>query len=273
MRKIFRRLLRKILRHLSQAVLRKHRPRIIALVGETKTAIAREALYTVLHEHFPTRRNIEAPEAEFVIPLTIFGADFYPQSLWEWLKILTKTIGQILFLRPHFHILILEMTTGLPEILNYWLEITKPDFVITCGPHPQSPYISEETAIKLPKARNGYLEPYRRLALKIGTGLGVPEKEIQNSFSRFSLPPPKIRILPGERGTFVIDATYKYFPPSRESLKEILSSLSGSKIWIRNPKDWREAKIKPRDIVVILGPRRNLLEVVEEATLNPLEVR
>lgn len=270
MRGVLRRGLRIVLRHLTQAVLKKHKPKIIALVGESQTAIAREALYTVLHEHFPTRRSIEAPEAEFVIPLTIFGTDSYPQNIYAWLKILVKTVAQTIFFKPHFHILILEMTTGLTEILNYWLEITKPDILITCGRHPQSGYITEETAIRLPKVRNGYLKPYKKLALKIGQELAIPEKEILDGLSKFSLPAPRIKILPGEKGNLVIDATYKYFPPPLKSLEEVLAPLSGNKVWIRCPKDWKEAEVKPQDVVVILGPRKELLEVIEEATLNPL---
>lgn len=273
MRKLFRRLLRKILKYLTRAVLNKHRPKIIALVGETQTAIARETLYAALHEHFPTRRNIEAPEAEFVIPLTIFGADHYPKTVTEWLKILIKTTAQTLFFKPHFHILILEMTTGLSEILGYWLEITKPNFVVTCEPYPESPYITEETAIKLPEVRSNRLEPHQELALKIGEGFGISKKEIRSSLSKLSLPTPRIRILPGEAGTFVIDATYEYFPPSIKSLEEILLPLSGNKVWIRSAKNWKEAQIKPKDIIVIIGPRRKLLEVVEEAALNPLDTQ
>lgn len=273
MRDSLRRGLRIILKQLTQAVLAKHKPKIIALVGESQTAIAREALYIVLHEHFPTRRGIEAPEAEFVIPLTIFGAESYPQTIFGWLKTLAKTVAQTTFFKPHFHILILEMTTGLTEILNYWLEITKPDILITCGRHPQSGYITEETAIRLPKVRNGYLEPYKKLALKIGQELAIPEKEILDGLSKFSLPSPRIRILPGEAGNLVVDATYKYFPPSLKSLEEVLAPLSGNKIWIRSTKDWQEAKVKPKDVIVILGLRKELLEVVEEAALSPLDVQ
>ena len=270
MRGLLRRGLRIILKQLTRAVLAKHKPKIIALVGESQTAIAREALYTVLHEHFPTRRSIEAPEAEFVIPLTIFGANTYPQSIFGWLKVLAKTAAQAIFFKPHFHILILEMTTGLTEILDYWLEITKPNILITCGKHPPSAYITEETAIRLPKVRNGYLKPYRKLALKIGLEFGVPEKEILDGLSKFSLPSPRIRILPGEAGNLIIDATYKYFPPSVKCLEEVLVPLSGNKLWIRSLKDWQEAKVEPKDVIVILGPRKELLEVVEEAALSPL---
>lgn len=274
MRGILRRGLRIVLKYLTRAVLKKHQPKIIVLVGKSQTAIAREALYTVLHEHFPTRRSIEAPEAEFVIPLTIFGADTYPQNIFAWLKILAKTAAQTIFFKPHFHILILEMTTGLSEILDYWLEITKPNIVITCGKHPPSAYITKET-VTIAFTRSGIVQGLKtkqlqKMVLKIGEYFDLSEKEILTSFSKFSLPSPRIRILLGEKGNLVIDATYKYFPPSVKSLEEVLAPLSGNKLWIRSLKDWQKAKVEPKDVVVILGPRKKLLEVVGEATLDPL---
>ena len=78
MKKPARRFLRRILKILTQAVIKKHNPTIIALVGERGTSVPREVLYHVLHKHRPTRRNIESPEAEFVVPLTIIGAEHYP---------------------------------------------------------------------------------------------------------------------------------------------------------------------------------------------------
>jgi len=272
MRGPLRRALRIILKHLTRAVLKKHQPQIIALVGETQTGIAREALYAILHEQFPTRRNIEAPEAEFVIPLTIFGVDKYPQSTLDWLGVLIKTSAQLIFLKPHQNILILEMTTGRSEILDYWLEITKPDLLITCGEHPESKYINEETAIKLPEVRDGYLAPYEDPALQVARKFGIPKKDAQQALSKFSLPSPRIRILVGSKGNLVVDATYNYFPPSLRSIEEVLSPLSGNKVWIRKSKDWKEDQIKPEDVVIIIGPKRELLGVVEAASLNPLEV-
>jgi hypothetical protein len=272
MKKPARRILSKILKKLTRAVIEKHEPTIIALVCESGTSVPREVLYQILHNHFPTRRNIESPEAEFAIPLTIIGADNYPQDVIEWLELILKTIGQLVFIPPHNNILILEMNTSLAEILDYWLEITKPEFIITCGSHPQSSYIKKEAVIEAPPADSANLEKYKNLAIRIGNSLGLSKKTIQKDFSAINLPEPRIRILPGANGNFVVDATYKYFPPLQKSLEEVLEPLSGKAIWIRSKKEWEESEARDKDVIVITGPKGKLLDIVEKAALNPLEI-
>jgi len=120
-KKLLRRVGRTVLKHLSRAVLNRHRPKVIAIVGDGPTAIAREAIYTVLKEKYPTRRNLESPEAEFSVPLTIFGAKTYPRSLGHWLNLTIKTVLQILVLKPYFHFLILELNATNLRILDFWL--------------------------------------------------------------------------------------------------------------------------------------------------------
>ena len=164
------------------------------------------------------------------------------------------------------------MNTGLAEILDYWLEITKPKFLVICGNHPKSPYINNKTALEALPAHSTDLAKYKELAIKIGTSLGLQKKTIQEEFAHINLPEPRIRLLPGTNGNFVVDATYKYFPPLRESVEEILTPIPGRTVWIRNPREWKETKVEPKDTVVITGPRNKLLEVIEEATLNPLEI-
>ena len=152
------------------------------------------------------------------------------------------------------------MTTRLSEVLNYWLEITKPELVILCGPHPPFKF-----------AQTTNLKPHKDLATKVGNIFGIPQKEILEAFSKPSLPSPRIKLLPGKNGSLVVDATYEYFPPPLKSLEEVLEPFSNNKIWIRSTKDWQKAEIKPKDVVVILGPRKDLLEAVEEAIISPLE--
>lgn len=271
MRKILRRILRKVLKILTKATLQKHDPRIIALIGESKTAPLRESLYAVLHKYMPTRRNIESPEAEFVVPLTIIGTNHYPQTSKEWLFLVGKTILQLIFLPIHQNVLILEFNTKLSEILNYWLEITQPEFTITCGSHPPAKHLETRKTYNLTEEDSTNLEKITKIVQKIGENLGLPSEKIQQELKKTHLPQPRIKILPGKNGYMVIDATYIYFPPLKESIEETLSSLTGRKVWIRNEEDWEKAQPNPHDVVVVIGRRNALLNVLEEAVLNPLE--
>ncbi|MEA2020678.1 MAG: hypothetical protein U9M98_03105 [Patescibacteria group bacterium] len=272
MRRILRRVLRKILKILTKATLKKHKPQIIALVGESRTALLREALYTAIHKQVPTRRNIESPEAEFVVPLTIIGAKHYPQNCFKWITLIGKTIAQLILLKPHQNVLVLEYNTSLSEILKYWLEITNPKIIIECGKRPQTRYQGEEKKYKLTEDESINLEKISKIVKKIASDLELTTNKLEQNLKDLPLPQPRIKILPGKKGYLVIDATYIYFPPLEQSLNEILSSLSGRKIWIRSKNDWEKAKLGPQDIVIIIGPRKNSLPVVEDARQDPLEI-
>ncbi len=273
MRKVLRKILRKVLKALTKTTLKKHKPQIIALIGESKTALLREALYTAIHKQVPTRRNIESPEAEFVVPLTILGAKFYPQNCFEWAFLIGKTFLQLILLKPHPNVLILEYNTSLSEILDYWLEITSPQIIVECGKHPPADCQNYRKRYKLSEEECINLEKISNIVKKIGKDLKLSLSQIEQALKDIPLPQPRIQILPGKEEFLVVDATYIYFPPLEQSLYEILKSLSGKKIWIRSQKDWKEAKPRAQDIVVIMGPRKELLPVVEEARQDPLQIQ
>src|SRR5690242_6712489 len=99
---------RLILKHLSRLTIRKHKPLIIGVLGEGPTSIAREFAYAVVSTTLPARRNLETPEAEFSLPLTILDYPNYPQSVVEWLWVMLKTFLQLFTIRPYKHALVLE---------------------------------------------------------------------------------------------------------------------------------------------------------------------
>lgn len=278
-RKPLRRGLRKILACLSRWALKKHKPQIIAVVGEGKTGIAREAIYRVVKNKYPARRNTEAPDAEFVLPLIILGIHEYPRSYLSWLKVLVKTAGHLLLRPAHKHLLVLEIGYSNKEIFDYFWELTRPSILVICG---DAPYLSKDQTAKntltikepddlelrLPKADKVSLAPYLRAAIKIAKILRIDEKEAKRALAGFSLPAARIRIFNSKSGGLIVDATHQYYPPSEEALDEVLEALPGRKISIA-PGQTPKSRVEKGEIGVILGPKKKMWPVLLELTKTP----
>ena len=276
--------MRRLLKILSLGVLKKHQPDIIAITGDGQTAIARESIYTVLHEHFPTRRNLESPDAEFSVPLSIFGTRSYPQSYQSWIKILTKTFLQLFILRKHTHKLVLELNASNTEILKYWFEITNPSLVVICGDLPHKNIINKNSiTFTVPKTTNGYLTPYFEVAKKIGHHYKIKTGDIDSALAKFALPKAKINIMSGKKGEIIVDSTYYYFPPPLKSVLEILELIPGKKaFYTQDSEEIHKLKksnpeitvttssdlplLKSFDVIVVRGTKGRTFNILEGLT-------
>ncbi|OGC44787.1 hypothetical protein A2V54_01405 [candidate division WWE3 bacterium RBG_19FT_COMBO_53_11] len=264
-----RRLLRVILFFLARAALKKHRPTVVAIVGEGKTGIVREAIYSVLREHFPTRRNLEAPNAEFVLPLAVLGAREYPLTITGWLSILVKSLARLLLRPPYHHILVLEIEYTRKDVFDYFWNITEPEVLVICG---ETPFLSRgQTAQKIFRTKEtpnltGYLET----ALKVAQEFGIPKKEAQRNLQDFHLPKARIDILPAKDGGMIVDATYHYLPSSRVALEEVLEALPGRKIILSPQKEIpSNFKVHRGEIAVVTGPYRKMWTYLAKLSESP----
>lgn len=275
MHKLFRRGLRKMLFCLSHWALRKHRPQVIAVVGEGKTGIAREAIYQVLKKgRYPVRRNIEAPEAEFVLPLIILGAEEYPHSYLGWLKVLLKSLGQLILRPAHEHLLVLEIGYSNKEIFDFFWKLTHPSVLVICG---EAPFLAATQRAKhtIKVAETGNLKPHLGAAVKVAKLFDIKEEKAHEALAHFSLPTARIRILPSKASGIVVDATYQYYPPSEEALDEILAALPGKRIFF-DPKTLRQAQgklikseIKKGEVGILLGPKKKMWPILLELAKVP----
>lgn len=278
-----RRLGRLLLKLLTQAVLRKHRPEIIALIGDGPTSLMREALYTVFHEEYPTRRNLEPPEAEFSVPLTIIGRPTYPTRGWEWPFLIFKTVLQLIFLKSYRHYLILEMGTTNKEIFLYWLETARPQLIIIVG--RLSPDLEENLPhTKIMKAEAVSLEnfaPYQQLSLKVAELYGIDGARARRHLLTLAWPPSRVNLVNTKEGKIILDATYHYRPIPWTAVLEIAEGLPGDKIvvldesltlqetpQIKYPiiKILDAEKIKEYAVIILRGPKSKFKKFTERLT-------
>ncbi len=135
-RTILRRGLRRTLKVLSKAAIRKHNIRIIAVSGWYGTWVLKESLYLALRDDYKVRRNTSDVHWDFSIPLTILGYKDVNYSFRGWMQIITSTIWVLLFEKTNPHVLILELDANQEDILKYWLGIITPEVLILGNTRP-----------------------------------------------------------------------------------------------------------------------------------------
>jgi hypothetical protein len=270
---MFRLALRSALKFLVSNTIKKHKPHVIVVIGTGKTSIAREVVYAVLSAQFPTRRNIETPEAEFSIPLTILGYKKYPKSYFDWILLIFKTLLQLVVVKPYEHYLVLEVNMVRKDAIEFWLSVIKPEVLVAAGNIPDGYLPSEGTKIyEADESDDDILIPYVQVSQKIGEHFGISESEISRAIENLSLPNSKVRFLPGANESLIIDATHYYFPQPLESVFELVEDSTNGKViftqnkneikissdngWQVNPENY---KPKQDDAIILRGERVKVL--------------
>lgn len=212
---------------LTRLTIAKHRPTIISITGDGQTSVAREVLYYVLREGFPVRRNLELPEAEFSVSITVFDYPNYPESKLEWLWLVLKVTLQLLTVRPYSHMLVLELAPTSQRVLDSWLQYLHPHILMTVG----NSMLSLTKRVGTHQVEVGDEPGEIDLATKrIALGLGMDEVDIELGRAMVSFPEPRVRFLTGNTDQVVVDATHYYFPLKLNSVLELVDGFGDRKV-------------------------------------------
>ena len=274
-KKILRKPYRKALTKLVEAAIKKHKPVIIVVMGDGQTSVGREIIYNILKTKFPVRRNIESPEAEFSVPLTVLGYLKYPKNFVRWLVVTTRFYFSIKTKPPYKHFLVLELNFTDPEILSHWLKVLKPETALIVGKVPID--YSEFNIKKVVKISSTHpediLKPFYIATIQIGRYYRLDKNNVNEAIENFTLPSSKIRLYPGKDGSTIIDATHFQLPINLDSALELadaagesgekyiftdlpndIKSLKGSD-WKINPKNYQPNQ---NDIIILRGNRKTI---------------
>lgn len=229
-----RNILKFLLSLFTRLALLKHRPMVVAVLGDGATSIVREQIFSILKEKLPTRRNDEVPEAEFSLPLTILDYDSYPQTMGEWLKMLGKVFLQTFHTSPYPHGLVLELSPISTNVQNYWLGLLKPNLIVVVGketfPVSKTFQIYQiPQVIVLGDQVPGYLA-------EIGEMLGIEPEDVELGWATVNFPMARWRIFAHPNNATIIDATHYYLPIKLESVWEIAQGLNEKTVVI-NPSE------------------------------------
>jgi len=122
--------LEKTLRLMSSLVLKKYRPKVIAITGSVGKTSTKEAVFTVLASFYRVRKSEKNYNNEIGVPLTILGVDSGGRSVWSWLRVISGGLSLILIPHKYPEILILEMGADRPGDISYLTSFIKPSISI-----------------------------------------------------------------------------------------------------------------------------------------------
>jgi len=261
----------------TKLIIYKHKPIIYIITGSGETSLVREYLYESIKDILPTRRNIEKPEAEFSIPLTIFGEFDYPKNLLKWVRIYLLTILRIIYFKPYKHVLILEINSINQKILQKWLPILDPENIFVIGNIANINPHYKNKVIKIQNDKDFTTSISKEIGNFVSSKYNIKPEQIVSKQQNIA-PISKINFAKTRYGNIVIDASYFQFPPQVKSIEEIIDVFPGTKKLIGNiPPSWSKNKFikslkiinsfdkaKKEDILILVGNRKDIINLRKE---------
>lgn len=125
------------LRFWATRILKKYRPKIVAVTGSVGKTSTVEAIYTVLAADFNVRKNLKNYNNEIGIPLSIIGVESGNAKLGRWITILLRAARLAIVRDRHYpKILILEMGADHPGDLEYLCRFVPIDVAVVTSVAP-----------------------------------------------------------------------------------------------------------------------------------------
>ncbi len=304
MKQTLKRIIVWILQAEAKAVLRKYKPRVVAITGSVGKTSTKDAVYAVLSKKFHVRKSEKSFNSEVGVPLTILGLGNAWGNPIAWLQNIIDGLSLLVTTRPYPEWLVLEVGADRPgdiKALASWIKvdvaiITRlPEVPVHVEFFDSVEAVIEEKASLMDAVRPGGAillyaddERTRKLQLRLpapdarivlfgfhdevdvwvhkfevvredgghnwpigmratitveeesapvqiigslgqhafvpaaaaaaaGHVLGVSLSEIVAGLERYDPPPGRVRLLPGSKGTLVIDDTYNSSPAATEA--------------------------------------------------------
>ena len=106
-------------------VLKRHKPKIVAITGSVGKTSARAAIFAVLSAKYKVRENKKNYNNEIGIPLTIIGGESGGKNILKWIWIFLKWLFVIVF--PMYpEILVFELGVDRPDDMKYFMSFVHP---------------------------------------------------------------------------------------------------------------------------------------------------
>lgn len=113
-KKIFKKIITKIITWQAKLILAKYKPKTIAIIGSVGKTSTKDALFTVLSKFKKVRKSEKSFNSEIGLPLTILGSPNGWDDPFIWLENIIHGFYLILWSQPYPEYLILEIGVGKP---------------------------------------------------------------------------------------------------------------------------------------------------------------
>ncbi|MBI4067800.1 UDP-N-acetylmuramoyl-tripeptide--D-alanyl-D-alanine ligase [Candidatus Kaiserbacteria bacterium] len=120
----------------ARAILRKYRPRVIAITGSVGKTTAKDAIYAALGGGPDIRKNEKSLNSELGVPLTIIGVQSAWGSAMGWVRIIWKGFRMMSGNKPYPKTLIMETGADHPGDIHRIARWLMPDVAVLTGVAP-----------------------------------------------------------------------------------------------------------------------------------------
>ena len=132
-KKIFKKVVIKILTWQARVVLLRYKPKIIAVTGSVGKTSTKDAIFTVLSKFKTVRKSQKSYNSEIGLPLTILGCPNGWNNPLIWIENIMRGFLRIIWVRSYPEWLVLEVGAGKPNDITSVTKWLSPDIVvITC---------------------------------------------------------------------------------------------------------------------------------------------
>ena len=125
MREFLKKLVIFVLTWEAKLILKKYKPKIVAITGSVGKTSTKDAVAKVLEAKFRVRKSQKSYNSELGVPLAIIGAQTGWNSVLRWLSAIWQGVGIIVRRTPYPEILVLEVGVDRPgdiKAIRSWLE-------------------------------------------------------------------------------------------------------------------------------------------------------
>src|SRR6185312_3698921 len=111
MKNIFKSFLVFLLEKEAVAIVRKYRPRIIAITGTVGKTSTKDAVAAALSRFLSVRKSPKSFNSDIGVPLTVLGCNNPGSDIFGWLKVLAEGLVLLVFPNHYPDLLVLEVGT------------------------------------------------------------------------------------------------------------------------------------------------------------------
>ncbi|MEZ4104530.1 MAG: UDP-N-acetylmuramoyl-tripeptide--D-alanyl-D-alanine ligase [Candidatus Paceibacterota bacterium] len=130
MKDFFKKIVVQILTLEARIVLKKHKPTIIAITGSVGKTSMKDAIYSILKNHYVTRKSEKSFNSEIGIPLTVLGLPNAWRNPFLWLKNIVDGFFIAFFSKDYPDYLIIEAGIDRPRDMEHLTAWLKPHVVV-----------------------------------------------------------------------------------------------------------------------------------------------
>jgi len=130
MKSILKHIVLKILTLEAKLVLKKYKPKIVAITGSVGKTGTKDAIYEVVRTASFARKSEKSYNSDIGVPLTILGCETGWNSPIAWIKNITEGLALILLKNHYPKVLVLEVGMNYPGEIARTAKWLRPDIVV-----------------------------------------------------------------------------------------------------------------------------------------------